>query len=334
MKALLISLCLSLACLLPDASARTLHFILVADTNDPGIGLGCEENLKRLGRVAEDIAKHTDLRVKKYILKGAAFQKAGLQKTLQNLHCEPSDVLWFYYSGHGVNSGEKWPTLRIGTGMRLSQVAQTLKQKGGKFTIVSADCCNYVHGATATAQRRASKDASARGAYSTTAVSTAYRHLFEKPAGELLMSSSQAGEFSVYVEDIGGMFTAALCLDLYELSTTTANLSWDLLLQETKRSTQRNLSAFNRSQTPQYELRTTNPAGLILGAEVDTPTWISYTVQAGDCYWEIGKRHGILETELKNWIKRMQDANKVAKLHPNQKLQLQVPMSNLSGNDW
>jgi len=241
------------------ADAQTIHWIIFADTQDPNNGSEVRNSInvytsQFIDRMNDAIiAKGYLPRQKTY--SGSDFTEAKCKEVIKSLSCGKDDIVVFYYMGHGgraqmekeerasYNQKYPWPDLAFNkantnesiNGMTLNAIHSSLKKKGARLTVTIGMCCNahssqYKKHGMSTQSRRykivSKKFAKKVG-----------QQLFLKSKGDVLIASSQPGQFS-YGGSYGGQdvdcFTAALCetTDNYANNDRGENVTWNSFLNE------------------------------------------------------------------------------------------------------
>jgi len=219
----------------------TLHAIIVADTDDPNIGKSVEVDLKRLENLVKEIANNTGLSLTGGSLFGDSFTKSNILTVVNDLSVGPDDVVWFYNSSHGFNSGGgEWPDIYAGTsGIPLNNIADIIKSKNPRLSIVMADVCNK-------SLNRAGYDSSRAGGKAEN-----YKELFLKYKGTIIASSSIKGQYSWGNAQMGGLFTNAFLGELgQELIVSDRRPSWETLMERATQPIQNS----SEPQQPQAEV--------------------------------------------------------------------------------
>lgn len=266
MKKVLLSLILCLW-LVPDCIVgQTFHAIIFANTKSPGkdgrwetgIGPSVTVDFQRMGLEMTTIAKSIGYQLKKYYYYDTpeSFSRKSLERVLTNLTCNPNDIVFFFYSGHGgraVNATDRFPemVLKVPNGpvydsqlYPMSDVYQRLKSKSPRLVIVMGDLCNsivegYYHASSA------SKGATvlSKGTCDT------YKNLFLNVKGGLIVASSEPEETSgCYIAKIdgkrchcGGYLTFGFLGILQHYVSQRKNVSWTTMLD--------NVIAWTQEQT-------------------------------------------------------------------------------------
>lgn len=132
-----------------------LHLVLIANTLDPTIGTGCATDENNLRNEFRQVADALGVSFQEHIVDGSAFSKENLLSTLNSLEPGNNDIVLFIYRGHGFrwkDQTEDWPRMDLrvssymaitnNSSMNLSEVYNTLKNKGARLNIILGDCCN------------------------------------------------------------------------------------------------------------------------------------------------------------------------------------------------
>ena len=261
------------------AQSQTLHAIIFANTkspgnpndpNDRGIGPSVTVDFERIQIEMTTISKFIGYNLKKYYYYDTPdrFSKSSLESVLNNLQCNSKDIVFFYYSGHGLraaNENTKFPemVLKVPYGSAsindlfpLYDVYKKIKNKKPRLTIVLGDLCN------STVKGFYRKYDGAKG-YTVKSDNAAeiYKNLFLEARGGLIATSSKPGQTSGCASfsdgtDAGGNFTASFLQCLQEVVRRSNSANWKSLLNATIALTQ-DISSPDRltgeKQTPVYD---------------------------------------------------------------------------------
>lgn len=257
--------------------SQTLHAIIFANTKSPGnpnipgstgIGPSVTVDFERMGIEMSSISSFIGYKLKKYYYYDtpARFSRSSLERVLTNLTCQPNDIVFFYYSGHGlraVNEESQYPemVLKVPYGAAsdselypLYDVYKIIKRKSPRLTIVFGDLCN------STAKGFYKQSTSEKGASTkSTSVCDTYKNLFLNVKGGIIATSSKPGQTSgcaTFADgtDAGGCFTASFLDCLGTCVSKGQNVSWETLLHKTRELTKK-ISAPNENgehQNPIY----------------------------------------------------------------------------------
>lgn len=276
-----------------SVSSQTLHAIIFANTKSPGnpnvpgsvgIGPSVTVDFERMGIEMSSIASFIGYKLKKYYYHGtpARFSRSSLERVLSNLSCESDDIVFFYYSGHGlraVNEDSQYPemVLKVPYGAASDQelyplydVYRKIKRKSPRLTIVFGDLCN------STAKGFYKQSISEKGASTkSSTVCDVYKNLFLNVTGGLIATSSKPGQTSgcaTFTDgtDAGGCFTASFLDCLGQCVSKGQEVSWDILLKKTRDVTKQ-ISPANEKGEHQYPVFSTKDL-IVAPSPVVTPT--------------------------------------------------------------
>lgn len=142
-----------------SSSSGTLHVIIVADTLNLGAGwlgktergnIGTAEDFKLISEFVNNVQKSTGLRLSIKTIDGTGFNDKNVSDAINNIVAKPDDIIFFYYTGHGINRGQhrnqKLPNLVLSgiesDQLPLDSIASTILSKNARLSIVLADACN------------------------------------------------------------------------------------------------------------------------------------------------------------------------------------------------
>ncbi len=193
----------------PAAMAQKVHAVLIADTNDDSIGPGIVGNLKLMKSLLNQAKTVGQIDMDVHVVAGSDFNCTNINKAVDGLNVGPTDTVLFYYSAHGYRTPQtptKFPDFdckRAGNiadaKAGMSATVAALSAKNPQFIVAIADTCNIVlQRPPGVSERSAPLVAAA-----------AWRRLFLRYKGKLLMSGSLPGQFSFYRNDelASGLFT-------------------------------------------------------------------------------------------------------------------------------
>jgi len=227
------------------ASGAILHAIIAADTDDEMVGKSVEIDLENVESLLLSIQDNTGLRLQTRSISGNELSRNKVIEALNQLSVGPSDVVIFYYSGHGVNfnKGSKWPSLVLaGRFLDLDEVKARIKAKNPRFLMVFADACNNL----------VQVISSVRGTRGMPRAKN-YRDLFLNYRGDIMASSSIPGQKSWGSHGGGGFFTQAFLNQLNEELASASIPSWQAIMERAKKP----LPTYDSEQPfqdPQYEI--------------------------------------------------------------------------------
>ncbi len=274
MKRLLI-VPLILLCAFISAHSSTIHWILFVDTNDVSLGV---DNLNGKNALEQDfISKVNDALMdkgynsKKYTYTGNLCSPEKCNQVIQQFSCSPSDIVVFYYIGHGGRPksnnnavGSPWPEMEFSANGRnyvsLLTVHNKLKEKKPQLLLTVGMCCNIPklsHGKEEgmSHQRRRSKTVSKKFAKQ-------IQNWFLSSKGDIIVAAASSGEYAH-----GGMsynnkemdyFTGSLCMLMHDYSSfPEREISWEKFLRDLAYKTSSNVyDDWKEKQTPKSQNNT------------------------------------------------------------------------------
>lgn len=250
--------------------AQTLHAIIFANTECPGetpgqkgIGPYVTVDYERMSLEISSIASSINYNLKKYYYYGKPerFNCNNLKNVIHNLRCGADDIVFFYYSGHGLrfqNEETQFPEmcLRVTKPARedlfpLYDVYQILCEKKPRLTIVLGDMCN----STITDYKSVQPNKSAT--IKSASVDEVYQNLFLNVKGGFIATSSKPGQTSgcCSFEDgseAGSIFTCAFLLTLGTYVNHGSLVSWQTLLNDASIVSQKIAEKNGSDQNPVY----------------------------------------------------------------------------------
>jgi hypothetical protein len=135
-----------------------IHLIVVASTLDEVIGPSCRIDAERTVQQYSDVAAFLGIRIIVDSIYGDRYSREHVEAAIKKLNPSASDIVVFYYSGHGFTNPaipqKKYsfldlrdprirprPNPRENT-LNIEDIYHTIKQKGARLNLVIADCCN------------------------------------------------------------------------------------------------------------------------------------------------------------------------------------------------
>ncbi len=225
-----------------------LHFILVANTNDPRIGYSVQKDVINFTSQIRDVATFLKIPLNLVEISGSKFGKAGVETALNNLKTGTNDIVIFYYSGHGYsndrNAEEAYPQFDLRQSrfddilvatMNASEVLNKIKAKNARLNLVFTDCCNSSLGLL--------KPEGKTFALTTKSLLTweqSYcNDLFMKSKGSIIATAAKKGQYAYGNTDVGGYFTSNLtiALEKYMSKFQTAAPTWQEIIAEAQTTT-------------------------------------------------------------------------------------------------
>lgn len=249
-----------------QAMSQSVHLVVFCDTNDAKIGNAMDVDHDNIIREMSNIASYIDYDLFVYDNTGDKCNKSTLNKTLDNLECEPEDIVIFFYSGHGTramnNENDPFPQMALGSNIDsefvpLQFAVNKIASKKPQFTLVLSNCCNK-EDANVTIKPLLAQQ---YGPTSISDVNTrAYLKLFGDAQGQAIMTSSKAGQYSWCSASHGGMFTCDVFDVLLLVGQSKITPSWENVFTQIKEKTSARQipisePPYSANQTPYYEIR-------------------------------------------------------------------------------
>lgn len=251
------------ACLPGTAVAANLHFLILCDTLDPDIGTIDDFNIAQTW--AQAIASNTALTLQLQSLTGSSLTVANAKTMLNNLQVNADDVVYFFYSGHGGNPGDrKWPIFYFTSSpgdmpdeQRLSfdWVLSALRPKNPKLLFVLADACNNF-------SNQSGQPIPHAQAVTGPAVTQAFLALFTDFTGEVLSSGCEPGQYSYGASGTGALYTNNYMNAFYTLAGQITPLTWEAVMAKARADTVTQTMSETPVQRPQYEIRSDGSTSL------------------------------------------------------------------------
>jgi hypothetical protein len=226
----------------------TLHLVLVANTNDKSIGNSCVVDKNATYNTFKEVAEFLGIQMKQTIISGETFSKKNVDLALTNLHPGPSDIVVFYYSGHGFNDVKRptqFPFLDLRDksyqmygdefAINIESVFNYIKGKGARLNLIISDCCNSDPSLT----NKISTDGPTTRTSSIGWNMNNCKALFMNPQPvSLLITAAAKGELSAGNSNKGGIFTFNFreSLEKY-LGPFANNVNWNDLVANARNQT-------------------------------------------------------------------------------------------------
>lgn len=208
-----------------------LVLFLNCDTQAENLEQSVYNDLQNVRSEALRVSQYTGLPIREIAFEGSELNPKTVLNTLKKLKVSHDDVVLYYFSGHGFRTPSKgsnpWPYLYFSgfdSGVDYDQIMRLLSQKYPRLVITIADCCNNVleeRYAPPVYKFIGSKKKEEK-------IADAYRKLFLETEGEILITSSEIGEYSWCIPK-GALFTLAL-IDEIKVETGKDDPSWERIL--------------------------------------------------------------------------------------------------------
>ncbi len=283
--------CVVLAVL--QAPAQTMHFIYFSNTHDSEVGLSSEiANKYFLYNFVDRVKSCAGLDVRKYVYTDYDFKLSKLNSILSSLTTQSNDVIFFYYTGHGMNDGyTQWPSLTFAVNEKkdLISIYNTLKAKPHRLLVVASEACNKVYGG------RSSNGGGTVSYDINDPYCQNYRNLFANQAGEYLITSSKRDQKSIAFIGELGCFTRSF---KEVLEGQTVYRTWESFFQAVSSQTLRNAQNIEgKDQNPIYEVHprayTPPSSGSGGGSSVEKKVWFTSVSLTANESWNGTQNLGI-----------------------------------------
>lgn len=236
-----------------------LHAIIISDVEAPVLGASVEQNIQLIKSHTRTIADLIEYKLVVYDFSKERFHTDTVVSGLAKIHPAPNDIIWCFYSGHGVNSGRNvWPCMLMPGSKPLCMdgLSALLAVHKPKLLIMQADCCNIGTLTQKNTQLAAMSVAPISGFNAST--NSSAKHLFTAYQGVIKISGSQVGQSAEYMSYSGGIFTNCFFEQLdkvCQVQNVNPDVhNWKNFLQDVSKRTAEVARAFGREQLPQMEL--------------------------------------------------------------------------------
>ena len=261
MKKLLFLIAIVAICFHGNAEAENvkIHAVVFCATDDEKIGEGCKSDQERLAEELGIIGTALKCEEDWHFFVGKDCNKSNLELALSGLQCNSNDVVFFYYSGHGVHAkadpANGWlPQMCLNHEwfeqdkfVPVTYVREKLSTKGARLVVILTDCCNdeanwvSVKSIIASQEKEANTD---------DIDVNRLKKLFYESRGTVIATSSKRGQMS-YGPKEGGCFSNAFWNEMWRVEHGEAKADWNSLINSTK---ERTLEYTANKQEPAFEV--------------------------------------------------------------------------------
>ena len=215
--------------------AQTFHAIMVADTKDSKIGKTCQKDLVDMTLKTTKIANAIRMKYNPIVVSDTRFGKATLDSVISSLQCQPTDVIFFLYSGHGYAVQDRpnlFPLMMLkdNNTLGLDDVHFQLKLKNARLCVTLGDCCSEV---STKPLPPTTIPFDTRG-LDVTEDFRILSMLFANTEGDVLISSTQKGELAGAFPPYGGFYTYAWLEALEFAEKSNNDITWEGFLTDSK----------------------------------------------------------------------------------------------------
>ncbi len=211
-----------------------IHMILVADLDDPNIGVSCGVDLRAVGELMSVASAQTGMELRTTEITGRNFGAEQIASAVRDLSPDREDTVVFYYSGHGARGESKvdaWPVLSLGSpgppfdSFDLAWIYRILHGKQPRMLLMFVDCCQQLLPDEMLSETSPTDLRSLADLHSV----TNFRLLFQAFEGEVLLMSCKPGQLSGCNQSVGGFFTATFLEALRSAVNATRTPSWETI---------------------------------------------------------------------------------------------------------
>lgn len=256
---------LSMLLMTAMTNAQTIHWLTFIDTTDDNVGQIDVLGRKVLyGRYINLInaalaSKGYTTNIQDYY--GSRLSPENCKVAIQNLRCQPNDIIMFYYIGHGAravnDNSTKYPQMCMGQNsaqrmIPLDWVYNQLKAKGARLSVVIGMCCNSEN-ASVISKSSPGFSPNYGNTYMTDQEANRIQELCLNYKGNILVTSASPGQTSICTKsDLGVVdsYTTSLVYKFDELQKGAIEPSWDKLLASVRSDVN---EVTESSQTPIFE---------------------------------------------------------------------------------
>jgi hypothetical protein len=235
--------------LTPTEKNIRLHLIAVADTLDKSIGSACSKDLQRMAETFKSLSSYLGIQYSVTPIWGVNFNKKNVETTISKLKPSDSDIVVFYYSGHGFRKQEekkRFPFMKLKTfhtskkdvyanSLNIEDIYNKLRLKPARLNLVLGDCCNNDIITTNAVGAKPGKTKSSKVDWSEDNLRTLF--LNENPMS-ILACSAQNGQKASSNNDFGSFFSYFFKVSIENhCSKLRPYATWDIVLQDAQKQT-------------------------------------------------------------------------------------------------
>lgn len=233
---------------IPVAEKNTrLFLVVVANTEDITIGTTCVVDKDATYKTFSQLAEFMQIQFVPKIIYGKEFSKVNVDNAINAIHPGPTDIVVFYYSGHGFNSNQektRYPYLDLrdktfqnfggAYTLNIEDIYKRIKSKGARLNLVVSDCCNADPSAASIVT---SDFASTRNSSIGWNMENCRALFMNSKPTSILMTAAAKGELSAG-NGTGGIFTYNFRESLEKIiGPFSTNVSWPTLLNTAQKQT-------------------------------------------------------------------------------------------------
>lgn len=226
-----------------------LHLIAVADTMDKSIGSACSKDLQRMAETFKYLTGFLGIQYSVTTIWGANFNKKNVETTISKLKPSDSDIVIFYYSGHGFRKQEekrRFPYMKLKTfhtskkdvyanSLNIEDIYNKLRLKPARLNLVLSDCCNDDIITTNATGTKPGKTKSSNIDWSEDNLRTLF--LNENPMS-ILAWSAQNGQRASSNNEFGSFFSYYFKISVENYCSKLQRFAtWDLVFKDVQKQT-------------------------------------------------------------------------------------------------
>ena len=238
-------------------SAQSIHFIAFCNTKDPNIGISCGKDYEHVYNTVCYLADALGYQEYPSMNVEEDCSKERLMAVLNELSCAPDDIVFFYYSGHGVHAAAdaanlpqmclKYEGYEQDKFVPVRVVKEMLSKKGARLNFILTDCCNNIADWVTAKGIFAGKGNTSPVLRDVNIKN--YKKLFLDKKGTVIMTSSKKGQTSGCY-DSGGCFTNSFIEVLDLVGEGSITPEWTQFANAVKQAT---LQRTGSRQEPYHE---------------------------------------------------------------------------------
>lgn len=261
-----------------SANAQVIHWITFIDTADPIVGeynkTGHNVLYNHFINIVNDVMADNGYKSEIHDYHGTSMTPQNCKKIIDGLHCEPDDIILFYYIGHGTHgTGDNgpFPQLTFGSNderryIPLQWVHGQLKTKNPSLLITISVCGNTYCQATEkespmfyvgdiSEKKESSINVRFGNKVTTKTERQAIQELFLGYKGDLILTSASPGQHSYARKTQFGLmdlFTSSFVY-IFETKAEVGELNWKNLSTDIQYCVHNSHKNKEDQQTPYFE---------------------------------------------------------------------------------
>ena len=246
---------------------QTIHLMIVSDTEDPSIGQSCLVDQNSVYNQFLSISNEINYKLDTVLVNSKLFNYNNVKNALDKIKPDPSDILVFYYSGHGYNFDEskrcsEWPIMHLKTKdafLGLDEVHEIMKKKNARLTLTLGDLCNEIIDKRVLLPRGLIVED-----ILPSNKKEIYTNLFTQFKGDILISTSKRGQYSYSDAKNGGFYSFCFVEALNDAANYNSSITWPQLLDDANNRLLILLNDYKITQTPISEKNVQKTDSVIL----------------------------------------------------------------------